>query len=146
MSTRTTSVRTRRTAWSRATRASASGTSASPGAAPRAGAGNQASSTVPWLAPLVTTLARPNAQAVCSLTPVRLLAGPAVDALAEEVGVTAVPGVLLDHVHDDVADLDLLAPVLERVAEVPGGLQPGPGMPDLATPRLPRVGDDTLVG
>ena len=39
----------------------------------------------------------------------RLLAGAAVDALAQQVGVAAVPGVLLDHVDDDLAQLDLVA-------------------------------------
>lgn len=33
----------------------------------------------------------------------RLLTYPAVDPLAQEVGVAAVPGVLLDHVHDHLA-------------------------------------------
>ncbi len=36
----------------------------------------------------------------------RLLAGSAVDALAEQVGVPDVACVLLDHVDEDVADLD----------------------------------------
>src|SRR5215218_10332104 len=107
MSTCRTSVRTRRTAWSRASRSRASGTSpsVSPGRPPNAGAGNHVSSTVPTPAPSDTTVARPQPCALCSLTLDRLLTGATVDALPEEVRVTAVTRVLLDHVHDDLADL-----------------------------------------
>src|SRR4029078_3576543 len=80
---------------------------------PRAGAGNQVSSTVPADAPSVTTVARTQPCALVmltgSVTGGRLLALAAVDALAEEVGMAAVARVLLDHVDDDLPHLRLVA-------------------------------------
>ena len=53
----------------------------------------------------------------------RLVAGGAVDGLAEEVGVPVVPRVLLDHVHEDPADvalaLGVVAPAGHDVVERP---------------------------
>ena len=47
-----------------------------------------------------------------------LLPSAAVDALPQQVGVAAVPGVLLDHVHHDVADLDVVAVEIDGGTEV----------------------------
>src|SRR4051794_33291243 len=102
MATCRASVRTRRTAWSRASSPSAFGTalSVSPGRSPSTGAGNQVSSTVPAPLPRETTVTSPQPCALCSLTPDRLLTGATVDAFAEKIRVTEVTGVLLDHVDD----------------------------------------------
>src|SRR2546430_1283765 len=47
----------------------------------------------------------------------RSFPGGAVDALAEQVGVAIVPGVLLDHVGEDVAERERLAVVAARDVE-----------------------------
>ena len=72
----------------------------------------------------------------------RLLAGASVDALAQQVGVADVAGVLLDQVHDDVADLCRLAVDVDVRAEIGSGPQHLLAVRDLAPPRRPRLGDD----
>ena len=74
-----------------------------------------------------------------------LLADPSVDALAEQVGVPVVAGVLLDHVHQQFAQRDRLPlGVAADVAEIVVArelLSEG----DLLAPRRPRLGDHGRV-
>ena len=56
-----------------------------------------------------------------------------------------VTGVLLDHVHDQVAHLRALPVDVDDRVEVER-LEHLAGMGDLAVPRLLRVGDDGRVG
>src|SRR5215475_8519098 len=70
-----------------------------------------------------------------------LLAEAPVDALAEQVGVPVVAGVLLDHVHEQLAQRDRLTlGVVADEAEVvvPGELL---GEGDLLAPGRPRLPD-----
>src|SRR5262245_66396715 len=70
--------------------------------------------------------------------PAELLADAPVDALTEQVGVPVVAGVLLDHVHEQLAQRDRLT--LGVVADETEGVVPGelPGGGDLLSPGRPR--------
>src|SRR4051812_3823889 len=71
-----------------------------------------------------------------------LLADPAVDPLADQVGVPVVPGVLLHHVHEQLPQRDRLpAPVAAGDAEVARRVDVPLGEGALLPPRLPGVGD-----
>src|SRR6187200_2811550 len=73
-----------------------------------------------------------------------LLAGAPVDALAQQVGVAEVPGVLLDEVHDHVAHLDVVTVDPHDSVEVETRVDL-PGVADLGAPGLPRIGHDLVV-
>ena len=75
-----------------------------------------------------------------------LLPDSAVDPLAQEIGVPAVPRVLLDHVHEHLAQLDRLAiGVSTRDLEIACLLHEPVSERDFAPPRRPRLRDNLRI-
>jgi hypothetical protein len=70
---------------------------------------------------------------------VGLMTGTAVDALPQQVRVPPMPGVLLDHVHQDVPDRYGAVAVWHLGAEVVPSGQPRVGRSHFTAPRGPGV-------
>src|SRR5690349_19791974 len=101
----------------------------------RASTSRRPASDTAWLAKLATTLIDASTAAAPTANPIRvlaaasavmeaLLAGGAVNAFTEEIGVAVVAGVLLDHVDVDPAKGDVVVealPATDGVEAVDGG-------------------------
>ena len=75
-----------------------------------------------------------------------LLPHSPVDPLPQQVGVSAVPGVLLDHVHQHLTQRDRASVVVPGDAEIAVVGHELIGERDLGPPHRPRLGDDLGVG